>query len=103
MKFSILIANYNNGKYFKDCYDSIIAQSYNNWEAIIIDDKSTDNSIELINRLIRLDPRFKLIENDKNYGCGYTKRRCVELSSGEVCGFLDPDDALENEALEVMV
>src|SRR5690348_14143366 len=101
--FSLLIANYNNGRFFKDCHDSIIAQTYNNWEAIIIDDGSTDHSVEVIKNITGKDARFKFYRNDKNYGCGYTKRRCVELATGDVCAFLDPDDALLPEALEQMV
>lgn len=100
MKFSILIANYNNGKFFKACYDSIIAQSYKNWEVIIIDDASTDNSLELINNLTDGDSRFKIFVNSQNEGCGYTKRRCMEYASGLYCGFLDPDDALFPNALQ---
>jgi glycosyltransferase involved in cell wall biosynthesis len=70
---------------------------------IILDDDSTDDSFHVISQMIKSDSRFKLYKNDENKGCGFTKRRCVELATGEVCGFLDPDDALENEALEVMV
>lgn len=102
-KFSILIANYNNGRFFKDCYDSIIAQTYTNWEVIIVDDASIDNSIELIKAQIGNDSRFILVQNEQNGGCGYTKRRCAELATGELCGFLDPDDALMPEAVKVMV
>jgi len=101
--FSILIANYNNGRFFKDCYDSIIAQTYQNWEAIIVDDSSTDNSVQIIRHLIGDDKRFKLYHNEENKGCGFTKRRCVELASGEICGFLDPDDAITVTALDEMV
>jgi glycosyltransferase involved in cell wall biosynthesis len=101
--FSILIANYNNGKFFNDCYDSIINQTYDKWEAIIVDDHSTDDSIEFIKSIIKDDARFKLYENEKNYGCGYTKRKCAELGIGEVAGFLDPDDTLMPDALEIMV
>ena len=46
MKFSLLVANYNNGKYFIDCYNSIVAQTYSDWELIVVDDSSTDDSIE---------------------------------------------------------
>ena len=101
--FSILIANYNNGHYFKDCYESIIEQTYGDWEAIIVDDCSTDNSVELIKKIIKEDDRFKLYQNKKNRGCGYTKRKCAELAKGEILGFLDPDDSLVPEALEEMV
>jgi glycosyltransferase involved in cell wall biosynthesis len=103
MLFSILIANYNNGSFFKDCYDSIVNQSYQDFEVIIVDDASTDDSIEIIKQLTENDSRFKLFHNDKNRGCGYTKRRCVELATGELCGFVDPDDTITIEALQVMV
>jgi glycosyltransferase involved in cell wall biosynthesis len=99
-KVSILIANYNNGKYFKDCYESIISQTYVNWEVIIVDDCSTDDSVHTIKELIKDDERFKLFENEINRGCGFTKRKCVELASGDLCGFLDPDDALVPSSLE---
>jgi len=99
-KVSILIANYNNGKYFKDCYESIISQTYVNWEVIIVDDCSTDDSVDTIKELIKDDERFKLFENEINRGCGFTKRKCVELASGDLCGFLDPDDALVPSSLE---
>ncbi len=101
--FSILIANYNNGRYFKECYDSIITQTYSNWEVIIVDDSSTDDSVDEIKKIIGEDDRFKLFQNTENYGCGFTKRRCAELANGQICGFLDPDDALVATAIEVMV
>ncbi|MCB7481326.1 glycosyltransferase family 2 protein [Christiangramia sediminis] len=103
MKFSILIANFNNGAFFKDCYRSIIDQTYNNWEVIIIDDCSTDNSVEKIKHLIGNDPRFQFYTNKKNQGCGYTKNRCVDLANGIICGFLDSDDALKKDSLKLMV
>lgn len=101
--FSILIAQYNNGKYFEDCYNSIIAQTYNNWEIIIVDDGSADDSVAVMNKFIGNDTRFKLFYNKKNEGCGYTKRRLAELARGEICAFLDPDDAITPEALQLMV
>jgi glycosyltransferase involved in cell wall biosynthesis len=103
MLFSILIANYNNGNFFKDCYESILAQAYENYEVIIVDDASTDNSVDVISDLVKGDPRFKIFINEENRGCGFTKRRCAELASGEYCGYLDPDDALVPNALEVII
>ncbi|MDQ1855528.1 glycosyltransferase family 2 protein [Chryseobacterium sp. WLY505] len=98
--FSILIANYNNGKYFRDCYHSLINQTYENWEVIIIDDASTDDSVEIIESLIRNDSRFKLYHNPNNEGCGSTKAKCMKYAQGDLCAYLDPDDALHPEALE---
>ena len=103
IKFSILIAHYNNGKYFKDCYQSLISQSYENWEVIIVDDASTDDSVEVIQSMIKDDPRFRLYYNSVNRGCGFTKRECMKYAVGEICAYLDPDDALYPEALEKTV
>lgn len=100
--FSILIANYNNGRYLQEAIDSVFSQTYTNWEVIIVDDGSTDESRTLYVNL-KQDPRIHIYYNDKNEGCGYTKNRCVGLSDGEICGFLDPDDKLLPNALELMV
>ncbi|WP_374458578.1 glycosyltransferase family 2 protein [Chryseobacterium taeanense] len=94
MKFSILIAHYNNGKHFKDCYQSILNQKYQNWEAVILDDASTDDSVETIKKIVGNDERFKIYYNEENSGVGITKSRLIELAEGEICGFVDPDDAI---------
>lgn len=99
MKFSILIANYNNGRFFKTCYDSIIAQNYAHWEAIILDDASTDDSLDIIKNIIGDDNRFKIYENAGNSGVGITKSKLIELATGDICGFVDPDDAVSPNAL----
>lgn len=96
---SLLIANYNNGRFFRDCYESLVAQTEKNWEAIIVDDASTDNSVGVINALIKNDSRFQLYENPKNKGVSYTKRRLAELASAPIFGFIDPDDALSVDAV----
>ncbi len=101
--FSILIAQYNNGKYFKDCYNSIMAQTYQKLEVIIVDDCSKDDSLLQIRKIIGDDERFKIFINDENKGCGYTKRKCAELATGIICGFLDPDDAISETAVAEMV
>ncbi|WP_426476867.1 glycosyltransferase family 2 protein [Chryseobacterium sp. CBSDS_008] len=100
MKFSILVAHFNNAVYFKDCYESIIQQTYTDWEVIIVDDCSEKHEKEALQELIRNDDRFFLYENATNRGVGYTKNKCIELATGEICGFLDPDDALTPDALE---
>lgn len=103
MKFSILIANYNNFEYFKECHQSIQNQSFQNFEIIIVDDFSSDDSFQKLKDLAESDSRIKLFQNEKNLGVGFTKRKCVELASGEICGFVDPDDALSENALKLSV
>lgn len=100
-KLSVIIANYNNGHFFKDAYDSLVAQTSPNWEAIIIDDASADNSVELIMQLIQNDSRFKFYQNDHNIGYQKTLNRAVGLCSGEIFGRLDPDDALYPDAVKL--
>ena len=91
--FSILIANYNNGCYLSECIDSILAQSYENWEVVVVDDGSTDISSKVYEQYSD-DPRFHIYFNDKNYGVGVTKKKCVDYANGDICGFVDPDDVL---------
>lgn len=100
--FSVLIANYNNGRYLSEAINSVIQQSYPNWELIIVDDCSTDNSEEVYSSFQK-ESRIHVFRNLQNMKCGYTKRRCVELANSELCGFLDADDVLLPNALEIMV
>jgi glycosyltransferase involved in cell wall biosynthesis len=101
--FSILIANYNNAAFLEECINSVFEQEYSNWEVIIVDDCSTDDSVKIIADYAEKDRRIRFFYNDANYGCGYTKNKCASLASGELCGFLDPDDALLPGALNTMI
>lgn len=100
--FSVLIANYNNGQYLEECLQSIFTQTYENWEVVIVDDASTDNSYVIYEKYSG-DSRIRIFKNDSNKGCGYTKRKCVENAKGDICGFVDPDDLISPGALEEMV
>ncbi|HLA56863.1 MAG TPA: glycosyltransferase family 2 protein [Flavobacterium sp.] len=102
MLFSILIANYNNEAFFEDCFNSIMAQTYQDFEVVIVDDASTDNSFDVIAKMVANDKRFRVFSNEKNEGCGFTKRRCAQLATGDICAYLDPDDTITDNALEVM-
>lgn len=100
--FSVLIANYNNGQYIKEAIESVKAQNYNNWEIIIVDDNSTDNSIDIYNEYSN-DNRIKIYYNYENKGVTYTKWKCIEYANGDICGFLDADDELLPNALFIMI
>jgi len=101
--FSILLANFNNSSFLADCLESVFKQTFTNWEVIFVDDCSTDNSLKIINNYANQDSRIKIYANETNKGCGFTKARCVQMASGALCGFLDTDDALTPNALEIMV
>jgi glycosyltransferase involved in cell wall biosynthesis len=101
--FSVLVASYNNGRYLSEAIDSVIAQTYRAWEIVVVEDASTDNSIGIVERYIKQGYNIKLYCLPDNQGCGAAKRKCVELAQGEICGFLDPDDALVPDALHIMM
>ena len=101
-KVSILVANYNNGRYLMDAINSVRRQSYHNWEIIIVDDCSTDNSVDVYKKL-EGDDKIHVFLNSNNMGCGFTKRQCVIHANGDICGFLDPDDVLTEDAIQIMV
>lgn len=100
--FSVLIANYNNERYLLETIDSIIKQTYKNWEIIIVDDGSTDSSKNIYTQLEN-NPQIKIFYNETNKGVGYTKGRCMDEAKGDICAFVDPDDAIVENALELMV
>lgn len=97
---SVLMANYNNGDFISDAIESVKKQTVTDWELVIVDDGSSDNSVKLISEHLLNDKRIRLYKNDRNRGCGFTKRRCVEEAKGELLTFLDPDDIISPVALE---
>ncbi len=100
--FSVLMANHNRGEYIAQAIESVCNQSFQNWELLIIDDGSTDNSMEIIDRYLQNDSRIKVRKHEINSGVGRTKKDLIDWAKGEICGFLDSDDTLEPNALEVM-
>lgn len=101
--FSVLIANHNRAKFLKECIDSVLKQTYTNWEVIFVDDCSTDDSVKIFKELTKNDTRFKLFINEKNSGCGFTKKACIDKANGKICGFLDSDDVITPDAIELMM
>lgn len=89
-KISIIIPNYNSSKYINKCIDSILGQTYKNFELIIVDDMSTDDSVEKIKEYS--DERIKLIELTKKGYNGGTRNIGVENASGDYILFIDCDD-----------
>ncbi|MDY3316186.1 glycosyltransferase family 2 protein [Riemerella anatipestifer] len=100
---SILMCNYNNAQYIAQAIESVLSQSYNNWELSILDDCSTDNSMEIIDDYSKKDCRIKVFRNEVNMGYGKSMAKNIENSSGKYGAILDPDDALEPHALEIMI
>ena len=101
ISFSIIMANYNNDKYIQEAIQSVISQTFLNWELVIVDDCSTDTSIEKIKPFLS-DERIKLIRLNENKGVGYAKRIGCKNATNDILGILDADDKLAERALEII-
>ena len=102
-KVSVLMGAYNCAATIADSIKSIQAQTFPDWEMIICDDGSVDNSVEIIQEFCRQDPRIKLIKNDKNYGLPHTLNHCLEYATGDYCARMDGDDLCDATRFEKQV
>ena len=100
MLITIVITSYNYQKYIKDTINSVLNQTYKNWEMIVIDDASTDSSVEIIKEISKNDTRIKLIQNNKNIGLKNSIQKALKEASGEWIAFLESDDLWKEDYLE---
>ena len=100
MLISIITPSYNAEKIIAETIESVLAQTYDNWEMIIVDDNSTDNSLEIINRYISKDKRIKLISLKEQYGPAKARNKAIEAAVGRYIAFLDSDDTWVAQKLE---
>ena len=89
---SIILPYYKKKIYIKDTINSILDQTYQNFEIIIIDDELSDESIKVLNEIKNLDKRIIVIKNLKNLGAGYSRNEGIKISKGEFLAFCDCDD-----------
>ena len=99
---SIIAIVYNTSKYLSDCLESLINQTYRNIEIIVVNDGSTDNSEQIINKYLKIDNRVKFINRKENKGTMYTRKEGYHNSNGKYVTFIDSDDMLELNAIEKM-
>ena len=99
MKVSVIIAAYNIEKYIQRCIESVVNQSEREIEIIIVNDGSTDNTLNIINKVNELDDRIIVI-NKKNQGLIEARKTGLKYANGEFILFLDGDDWLENNCIE---
>lgn len=97
--FSIVIPSYNNAEHIPSCLDSLLSQSYCDWEAIIVDDGSIDDSLAVLQRYASNDSRITVIDKQENEGPHLARCTGVEHVHGEYVLFLDSDDEMMPEAL----
>lgn len=100
MKFSVIVPIYNCDKYLRECLDSVLSQTFQDWECICVDDGSTDKSGIIAGEYADKDSRFKVIHK-KNGGEGSARNAGLDNFSGDWVYFLDSDDILNKHTLEV--
>lgn len=100
---SIVTPVFNTEKYLRDCIDSVIKQTYSNWELILINDCSTDNSQQIIDEFSNLDSRVIGVQNEVNLGSGETRNKGIREAKGRYLCFLDSDDRWKPDKLELQL
>jgi len=97
---SVIMPTYNCAKFIGETIESIQEQTYNNWELIIVDDCSTDNTKDVVDKFIKLDKRINYNCLKKNSGAAVARTTAMNLANGEYMAFCDSDDVWERDFLE---
>ena len=101
MKFSIVVPVYNVEKFLEKCLDSIIAQDFNDYEIIAVNDGSTDSSLEILNSYSKKTDKIKVI-SQSNKGLGGARNTAIENACGDILVFVDSDDFIPQEMLSTL-
>jgi teichuronic acid biosynthesis glycosyltransferase TuaG len=97
---SIVTPCYNSARFIAQTIESVIAQTYQNWEMIIVDDCSTDESYTIALEYAAKDTRIKVCQMEQNSGAALARNKAIRISHGEYLAFLDSDDVWLPEKLE---
>lgn len=97
---SVIIPVFNCGKYLDKCINSVQRQTLSDWELVLVDDGSTDGSLDIIKRYSEKDERIKFFHNDKSEGAGPARNKGIEQSRGEFIMFIDADDHMAPDMFE---
>jgi teichuronic acid biosynthesis glycosyltransferase TuaG len=97
---SIITPCYNSALFIAQTIESVIAQTYKNWEMIIVDDCSTDTSFEIALNYAAKDKRIKVLRMEQNSGAALVRNKAIKVSQGEYLAFLDSDDIWLPEKIE---
>ena len=99
---SIIMPSYNTADYIAESIESVLAQTYTNWELIIVDDCSTDNTDSVVADFLS-DDRIRYLKNDKNSGAAISRNRALREAKGRWIAFLDSDDLWSESKLEKQI
>ena len=101
-KISVIIPVYNVEKYLAECIESILNQTFNDIEILIIDDCSTDNSYKIMEEYAKKDSRIVLYHNENNVGVSKTRNIGLDNAKGEYIAFVDSDDYVAPDFLRIL-
>ena len=102
-KVSIITPTYNCGDFIGETIQSVLKQTYQNWEMIIVDDASNDNTREIVEKYCEKDKRIKYYLLDQNSGAAVARTKAMELATGKYIAFLDSDDLWLPDKLEKQI
>jgi teichuronic acid biosynthesis glycosyltransferase TuaG len=102
-KVSVVTAAYNAAKFIEATILSVLNQKYENWEMLIVDDASTDNTSSIVKRWVKKDKRIFLIQLSRNRGQGVARNEAIRRASGQFIAFLDSDDIWHQDKLAIQV
>jgi glycosyltransferase involved in cell wall biosynthesis len=97
---SIVTPSFNSSKYIEQTIQSVLSQTYENWELIVVDDYSTDNSVEVIKTFTVNNNKIKLVELQSNRGAAEARNTAIGMAKGEFIAFLDSDDIWKPSKLD---
>lgn len=100
---SIIMPSYNAEKFIKESINSVLAQTYQNWELLITDDVSKDNTVSIVKQYAKNEPRIKLVEKTNNGGAGVARNDSILRARGRYIAFLDSDDLWMPEKLSKQI
>lgn len=99
-RVSVIVPSYNHARFLRACLESVRAQSFSDWEIVLIDDGSQDESVELAREIAAKEPRLRVFVNEKNLGTYGTQARGLELAAAPVVAILNSDDLWAHDKLE---
>lgn len=102
-KISVLMSVYNCENTVKKSINSIIAQTYKDWEFIICDDGSNDSTYKVVEKIAKEESRIVLIKNNRNRGLSYSLNRCLQVATGIYCARMDGDDLCDSDRFKKQV
>lgn len=97
---SVIMPAYNAQEYIEAAIRSVMGQTYTNWQLLVIDDGSSDNTYQIVEKLVQADSRVLLLRNESNLGVAKTRNRGLDLARGQYVALLDSDDLWRPQKLE---